>query len=490
MSVPDLAKSLEGEYMGVLIDHEEYGIRTSHVSEVVDTPVIRRIPKAPPFVAGVANIRGRIVPLVNVAARFGSPDAAEGDLQKLVLIQLSDALYGLMVHGPTEIMDLSEEMIELVNPMMVAKDTPFIAGIAQHQERLMYLLDLEAVLHAGLDIDEEKRDAYQRFTASRGQRLQQTASGDYRSYLSLSISQEEYGIELSRLREVILTNAVEPIGTDSGDVFGIVRANEGVFPVLDMQRKFGLRTVPHTDGSRVVIVDTGESAYGMLVNAVNDVLTVAGEEIRTPPAVISRDDAAHIQGVAMLHAGERLVLLLDETRILTGEEMDVLAEMDDTGGTQGNQEKATTQEGDALSFLIFRVADVDLALELQDISEVASYRKPTVVPKAPAFVSGIISVKGEMVSVLDLRKRFDLPPEKATPSARIIVVRKQDAAYGIIAESISGVLTISENDISSTPETVKGIDSRFIEGLIAERETDRVFVILNVEDILQGRPSA
>ena len=154
------------EYLCLVIHNEEYGIKTSQVRGILDTPVIRQVPKAPSFVAGVANIRGRIVPLLNAVERFGFVSSIPNPMpianrqstinNRLVLVQLDNSLYGILADRIASITYLSEEMIEPVNPIMVNREAAFLTGMAKYGDRLVHLLDLEAFIKAGLEPDQEE----------------------------------------------------------------------------------------------------------------------------------------------------------------------------------------------------------------------------------------------------------------------------------------------------------------------------------------------
>jgi purine-binding chemotaxis protein CheW len=479
--------SLAGEYIAFVIQDEEYAVKTSQTMGVVNTPIIRRVPKAPPFVAGVANITGRIVPLLSAIERFGLSGNTEEAQKKLVLIQLGSSLYGLMVDRILPIIYLSEEIIEPMNPLMVKKEAPFLAGIARVGERLIYLLNMDAFISAELDIDREERKAYEGFAAKLSELLRQPKVEESHRFVSLSIADEEYGVDISKLNKVIPLEGMEKVGGVPDYIAGVVKAEEGIFPVIDLQRRFDLAPVPYEKGSRVAIVDAGNYSYGIVANSVAEVLDIKDEEIKDITAFTYADDFGHIKGVGMLEEGERLVMLLDETRILEGKEVRILSEMDDISMSQKIWEQRRMEAKELFPFLIFKVAHIEFAFNLRDLSEVIQYKEPTRVPKAPPFIRGIVPVRGELVSVLDLRRRLDITGKENTSGARIIVIRRGGSRCGVVADSVSEILNVSKEDIVSPSEAAEGIDPRFVDGIILVKQTDRSLIILNIENILDGK---
>jgi len=503
--------SLAGEYACLLIRNEEYGIRTSQVRSIVNIPVIRRVPKAPSFIEGVANIGGRIIPLLNPIERFGlsnaefgmrsaeSEDKEQSTIQestinnqqssvqgRLILVQLDSSLYGLLVDSIPSISYLTGEMIEPVNPLMVEKDASFIAGMAKDGERLIHLIDMDAFIRAGLDEDQAEREAYELFSAQMSEALAREKGKKSRRFLAFLIGDEVYGVDLAGLKEVIPASRMEKGAAGPDYMAGLVKATGGILPVIDLQKKFGLDPVPYGKVSRVVVIDAGEYDYGILSNSVTEFLNIMDEEIKETPAAISGGKSSHIQGVAMLNGGERLLVLLDEARILDDKEVKGLSERDDTKMVQKKLEKRPEKGEEAITFVVFRVLEMELAFNLEDLSEIIRYKKATKVPKAPLFIRGIVPVKGELVPVIDLRQRFDLQKGEDTGEIRIIVIKKEDVLYGVVADSVSEILRVSRDDLVAPPKIVKGIDSRFIEGMIRIKETDRAPIVLNIEEILGG----
>lgn len=489
-------KSMEGEYACIAIHDEEYGIRTSQVRSVVNTPVIRRVPKAPSFVEGVANISGRIIPLLNPLERLGIRHRTLEDaeqlpvLSRVVLIQLDRSLYGLMVHGISSITYLTEKMIEPVNPLMVEKETPFMQGMAKHGEKLIYLLDAEAFITAGMEMDREDRDAYEAFAAQIGESLEKHAEKKSRRFLTLSIGDEDCGVELIGLKEVIPAESVR--GSSGGpDYFaGVVKTKAGILPVLDLQKKLELDPMPYTQDSRVVVIDAGEYDYGILANSVTGFVDISEEEIKGPPAAVSGAGSDHMKGVGMLDAGERLVLLLHEGRILKGKEVKELAKMDDIKMYRQDMKERRRKEVVDFTFVLFTVANMEFAFDLEGLAEIVQFKEATRIPKAPAFIRGMVSVGGELITVIDLRKRFDLGEKGDQSETRIIVLKKGDVAYGVVADFVSEIKGVSRKDVVLPPKIVKGIDSRFIQGMIRIKGTDRTPIVLNIEEILTGAEKA
>jgi len=107
------------------------------------------------------------------------------------------------------------------------------------------------------------------------------------------------------------------------------------------------------------------------------------------------------------------------------------------------------------------------------------------VPKAATFIEGITNLRGEVIPVLDTRKRFDLPLKPADDRTRIIIVDLGGVKTGLVVDSVREVLTLSKKDIAPPPEAISsGVEKQFILGIGKVNAGKRMIVLLDVEKIL------
>lgn len=132
-----------------------------------------------------------------------------------------------------------------------------------------------------------------------------------------------------------------------------------------------------------------------------------------------------------------------------------------------------------LELLEFRLADERYALETRFVREVHPLKDLTPLPGVPAFVLGIVNVRGRIVPVLDLKKFFDLPERGLTDLHRIILIGGKDLELGILADATTGVRSVAADTLQPSLPTLAGIRSEYLKGVTAER-----LVVLDVLRIL------
>lgn len=148
----------------------------------------------------------------------------------------------------------------------------------------------------------------------------------------------------------------------------------------------------------------------------------------------------------------------------------------DSGST--DQETHRTE----IKLACFRVGDQLYSLDLLRIKEVIRPLKLTPVPKAPIFIEGVINLRGVVIPVVDLRKRFDQPAAEADTKTRILICVLTGKIIGLIVDEVIEIETFTRNDIQPAPRFIKGQDIDYFLG-VCQRNEDLVMIV-NLEKIL------
>lgn len=133
-------------------------------------------------------------------------------------------------------------------------------------------------------------------------------------------------------------------------------------------------------------------------------------------------------------------------------------------------------------YLTFRLAQEDYGLELRHVTEIVVIQKITEVPDLPAFVKGVINLRGQVIPVLDVRARFHLPERLYDERTCVVVVNIGDTAVGLIVDTVNEVLTIPAANLCPPPKLAKGRSARFIQSL--GKVGDDVKILLDVNKLL------
>ena len=125
---------------------ELYGVDIARVHEIIRLQSITRVPRAPSFVEGVINLRGKVIPVVDLRRRFGLPTSEHTRATRTVVVEIGDQVVGIIVDSVSEVLRVSTSTIEPPSPVVAGIDSEYLHGIAKLPERLVILLDLDRVL--------------------------------------------------------------------------------------------------------------------------------------------------------------------------------------------------------------------------------------------------------------------------------------------------------------------------------------------------------
>lgn len=145
--------ALEGKYMTFKLANEEYGLEILKVREIIGLMDITRVPRAPDCISGVINLRGKVIPVVNLRLKFGMPGAEATDQTVIIVVQYAlageDLTMGVLVDEVLEVLSIGRDQIEPTpNFGSAAGQNDFILGVGKADRRVIFLLDIGRILTA------------------------------------------------------------------------------------------------------------------------------------------------------------------------------------------------------------------------------------------------------------------------------------------------------------------------------------------------------
>lgn len=140
----------------------------------------------------------------------------------------------------------------------------------------------------------------------------------------------------------------------------------------------------------------------------------------------------------------------------------------------------TAQE--EIQLAVFKVAGEKYALDIMRIKEIQRFQTVTRIPKAPAFIEGVINLRGAVIPIVDMRKRLDLEVTEPTKKTRIVIANVTGKIVGILVDEVNEVIRVSRSDIGAAPALARGIGSEYIVGVVKRK--DELLLLLDFDKIL------
>jgi purine-binding chemotaxis protein CheW len=135
------------QVVGFRIGNETFGVRIGSVREIVRVPEITAVPSAPETVEGVINLRGKIIPVMDLRKRFGQSEIQPDKKNRILVVELEGKLVGLIVNAASEVLKIAPSDIEAPGNLFSEGESSYVTGVGKLKGRLIILLDIAKLLH-------------------------------------------------------------------------------------------------------------------------------------------------------------------------------------------------------------------------------------------------------------------------------------------------------------------------------------------------------
>jgi purine-binding chemotaxis protein CheW len=489
------------ELVTCVLDKIEFGLDINAVQEIVRLPQITPVPKAPSYVEGVANLRGNVLPIINSRARFGMKASDNPTNNRVVVVELNGKPTGLIVDAVREVMHVSAKDVEETPAVVQGIDGKFLRGIVKLDSgrRLVMLLDQNALLDMSAAGEAALQAANRAVTGADSHTVKQAAEEDHEQLITFRVAGEEYGIPIMVVQEIIRVPDITSVPNAPAGVIGITSLRSRIVPVMDLRTKFGLQMLQaettgekRRDDERCLVVRIGAKSVALRVDAVNQVLQAPKSSVEPTPSIVAGDgaDKEQIRGIAKLDDGKRLIMLLAVEKLVSQSDFSAIDKL--AGGkTEDGVAATASAEDDERQLVSFKVSDEEFAVDIMQVQEIVRLAKVTKVPHAPTFVEGVVNLRGNVLPVIDMRKRFHMASKDYNDATRVVVVDLAGKKTGIIVDAVSEVMAVDRRLIEPAPEIARSTyGDNFIEGVGKLNKGERMFLLLRAEELLRDEEVA
>ena len=136
----------EGKFLTFALANEEYGIEILKVREIIGLMNITTVPQTPDYMKGVINLRGKVIPVIDLRLKFSMPEVEHTQETCIIVVEVSNSLMGIVVYSVSEVLDIKGTEIEESPKFGQGIDTKFIMGLGKIKGKIIILLDIEKVL--------------------------------------------------------------------------------------------------------------------------------------------------------------------------------------------------------------------------------------------------------------------------------------------------------------------------------------------------------
>jgi purine-binding chemotaxis protein CheW len=462
-----------------------YAIAAEQVSEVIRLPVVARVPQGPKSLLGIANLRGGVLPIASLRGLLGEEEVIAGTASRAIVLE-GGAPIGLAVDAVDALVTVDPAKIETRQAELAAVKGERLSGAFQPQGRadVAKILDVKTLIHAAF----VQRERTQRTTVA----TEDFGFGDAadeatnrQKLVTFDVAGQEFALALEAVREIVPAPAsVVGVSRSEALVLGVMAYRDTLLPLLSLRGLLGFGSETGDESrEKVVVTAVGGVMVGLVADRMRAIVSAEPALVEPIPAMLAARTGgeAQISSIYRGEGGARLISILAPDRLLRE---DVMARLGQAGEVAAQADAAIEATSETRQFLVFHLGGDEFGLPIDVVDEVArAPEQVTRLPKTPAFLEGVINLRGEVLPVIDQRRRFDMPPTTNLEARRLIVVRTENHRAGLIVDAVSEVLRSSAAAIEPAPD-LAGEVTRLVYGVINLEAANRMVLLLDPSELL------
>jgi purine-binding chemotaxis protein CheW len=432
------------------LTESEFALSVSYVQEVVNAPAsYTPVPLAPNYLRGLFNLRGTVIPVVDLRELLHLGTKPSSEAQKIAIIELEGSCVGLLFDKTGEVFKGQDEERTLFED----SHSSVISGVIKKDagKRLIQILDVSKLFKLkNIPKDSaQNRGAREGLGKKRGQR---------RQCISFLVGPSKCSLPISDIQEIIKVEKVSESALAFGDCIGAIDLRGTTVPVIDFPALLKYREVDRSEAApqgdrRIVVMRLEKELFGLMVDSIDSIISYFPDELITFP-VLEQNKADMFLGCITGH-GEGEILLLDHQKILSNSEINEItrghSKLYHSQENKKDQEKS--KGGARRTYITFHV-DGCYAVAINEVKEIIDFPQNLLQPPGlQSHIRGVLNLRGELVSIIDARTMYlkEAKPQQ-TESQKVLVLKKDQFHFGLVVDSVESIITFAENDKLKLPK--------------------------------------
>lgn len=501
----DDASGNANQYVTFAVAGEMFAVPIAPVQEIIRMPDVAGLPLAPPALDGLANLRGRVLPIVNLRRLFGSAPRESDDATRVLVIHIGQPL-GFVVDRVASVVTIEPDEIESADAIQTIVAADYLKGVIKRPRAdgsghdMLLSIDFERLIDGQFNVIGSARNIAGASQSPQASQVVDDVAADELRLVSFSVADQEYALDIAQVQEIVqLPAAVSELPHSPDHVLGVISLRQRLLPLVSLRTLFGLPRIAYSEQQRIVVTALpGGLQVGLVTDSVKEVLSVPRAQADAMPGMLSGEaQLQEIAAICRLDDGKRLVSILAADKLLRMPAVELALDAARRAGPDITSQENTAMDNhlepaddavdDDVQVVIFRLGAEEFGVPIMSVQEIVRVPETlTRVPRTPAFVEGVINLRGTVLPVIDQRGRLGLPVIERNDSQRIMVYLLGGMRTGFIVDSVAEVLRIPRNLIVPAP-MLSDEQSHLISRVANLQGDKRLVMLIDPAHLLQGR---
>jgi purine-binding chemotaxis protein CheW len=481
------------QFVTFMAGNEVFAANMSPVKEIIRVPDVVRVPLAPSALEGLANLRGKVLPIISLRRLFGFPELAHDDSTRALVIDVGQPL-GFVVDRVSSVVGVDASQIEDVGSIRTTVNTEVLSSLIKNVggHAMVMVLDFAKLIEQEFSqIAAISKNAGVTGAMQASAQNEEEESSDELQLVSFDVDGQEYAIAIEDVQEIVqVPETVIHVPHSESHVLGVMTLRSRLLPLVNLRSMFGLPYRDLDEKSRIVVLTLNGVSVGVVVDAVSEVLRVSKSGVDALPSLLAREgNLAEITAICRLDNGKRLVSIVTACNLFGHSVIkEALSTVNESELEGANQVKdADDGLDDDEQVVIFRLDKEEFGAPIASVQEIVRVPEELIrVPKAPSFVEGVINLRGTVLPVVDLRLRLGLKQVERTDRQRIMVFLISGVRTGFIVDQVAEVLMIPKAAIEPAPQ-LSADQSRLLSRMANLEKQKRMVQLLDPPHLMEQK---
>jgi len=435
---------------------ENYGISTEDINQISRVPMLMPMPLRPFGVRGLCAVAGNIVSLVDLNLLLDMPEIDyTQDRTRLISLNDHHASNALLVSEVYNTVEIDQSKIEYID-----RENDPVIGIYKYKKMLIQVISLEILFSKIKRVEIEAKEIKNGKVKQEVQKEEES-----KRFLIFSMQNEKFALNIEFLQEIILADVTytEIAGTDP-EVLGLITLRDELIIVIDLRKYYGFKAL-QSDKNRILIASHEGKRVGLLIDKVIDIKNYPITEIEY---LKETREENKISGV--IHDNHSLISFFDDNVL-----EDIFSKNDAFIDTVADEIQATN-ENVAMEVIVFKLDGREYAFDVDNVDEIIDLVDSTEVAFSDVSVDGIINIRGQVVPIVSLFEKLNIPA-KVNEDSKIIVCNINNTRIGFIVDSVSNILNVQHSEIREE-------DGELFTSVLHLNDGDRLVLTMDIQQII------
>lgn len=465
----------------------EMAINVRSIQEVVNFPTqIIPMPLAPEYLVGIFNLRGLVIPIINLKSLLQYEDSQVTPSQKVAILEHQGASIGILFDSTSEIIRVADSDLDVFTysgnaPKVISGAIKLDSGA-----RILQVVDPMALIA----IDNIPQILQQQKLNPKRMTGANYKHENRKKCITFFVKDMKLAFEISGINEILKVPGVQKSPMESDLCMGMINLRGQTIPIIDFAAllRMGSDPVEDFDAKRIIILKVGTGLFGLLVDSVESINTYLTTEIMPIP-LLGKSRSKMFEGCVPLK-DEGDVILLNHEHIFSTAEINAITQGHSKLFKSETERETKKKKIDRQTYVSFKVGCL-FGVSIADVHEIINYSEDIAnAPGMPSYVKGLLNLRGKIALIIDTRALYSMKESEVVTDKKILLFKNGNEMFGLVVDSLESIITLDGANKMKLPSLIaQGATGNFnndvkeVVGVPGQDNKEDMLIVLNIEPI-------